>query len=272
MAGQKNRRQRRTGVVWTGIGERLKTKSAFFLGFILAPLSLLADDALIAVAANFARAAEQLESTFERNSQHRVTITTGSTGTLYAQILNGAPYDVLLAADEERPALLLESADAIGGSAFTYAIGQLVLWSANPAMIQSDLRSTLVQEEITALAIANPALAPYGIASREALQSLGVWDSVRSKIVMGENVGQTMALIATGNAPLGIVSFSQVMNGATLPSQKYLPFSEDLHAPIRQDAVLLRHGRDNLAARDFLAFLVSAEGKAVIISNGYSVN
>ena len=246
--------------------------NALCLGLTLVSPSLLADEALIAVAANFARTAQQLESTFERNTQHQVTITTGSTGILYAQILNGAPYDVLLAAVEERPALLLESADAIGGSAFTYAIGKLVLWSANPAVIHPDIQSTLVQEEISALAIANPALAPYGIASREALQSLGVWDTVRGRIVMGENVGQTLALIATGNAELGIVSLSQVVSGGTLPSQKYLPVPENLHERIRQDAVLLRHGRDNAAARDFLAFLNSREGKAAIKSSGYGVD
>jgi molybdate transport system substrate-binding protein len=242
------------------------------LAFLLISPALLADDALIAVAANFTRAAGQLESAFERESQHQVTIATGSTGSLYAQILNGAPYDVLLAADQERPALLLQSADAVGGSLRTYAIGRLVLWSANPAAIQSNLQTTLAQENIATLAIANPALAPYGIASRETLQSLGIWNAVRGKIVMGENVGQTFALIATGNAALGIVSRSQVLNGGTLSAQKFLPVPETLHERIRQDAVLLAHGRDNVAAREFLAFLESAKGKAVIQSNGYGVN
>lgn len=249
----------------------MKRTSAFCLALLAVSPALLADEALIAVATNFSRTATQLESTFEQNSRHEITITTGSTGILYAQILNGAPYDALLAADVDRPSLLLESADAIDGSAFTYAIGRLVLWSANPAVIRSDLRAALVQEGINAMAIANPALAPYGIASREALQSLGVWDTVRDRIVMGENVGQAMALIATGNAELGIVALSQVVNGGMLPSQKYLPVPESLHEPIRQNAVLLRHGRDNLAARDFLQFMQSAEGKAAIQSNGYGV-
>jgi len=249
----------------------MKRTSAICLGLLVASPSVQADEALIAVATNFARVAGQLESSFEQNTHHDVTITTGSTGILYAQILNGAPYDALLAADTERPALLLESTDAVDGSAFTYAIGSLVLWSASPAMIQSDLRSTLVQDGVSALAIANPALAPYGAASREALQSLGVWDTVRDRIVMGENVGQTMALIATGNAAIGIVSRSQVVNGDTLPGQKYLPVPQNLHERIRQDAVLLQHGSKNRAARDFLEFMKSTEGQAVIESNGYGV-
>lgn len=249
----------------------MKRTSAIFFCLLVASPSVQADEALVAVATNFARAAGQLESSFEQNTQHDVTITTGSTGILYAQILNGAPYDALLAADAERPALLLESTDAVEGSAFTYALGSLVLWSASPAAIQSDLRSTLVQDDVSALAIANPALAPYGAASREALQSLGVWDTVRDRIVMGENVGQTMALIATGNAAIGIVSRSQVVNGETLPGQKYLPVPQNLHERIRQDAVLLQHGSKNRAARDFLEFIKSTEGQAVIESNGYGV-
>jgi len=250
----------------------MNNRISLCLGLLFVSCPLLADDALIAVAANFSQTAEQLKTAFERETQHRVTITTGSTGSLYAQILNGAPYDVLLSADRERPSLLLKSGNAIAGSAFTFAIGRLVLWSANPAVIQSDLETTLAQEHITALAIANPSLAPYGIASREALQSLQVWSRVRNKIVMGENVGQTMALIATSNAELGIVSLSQLVNSETLSSGNYLLIPENLHASIRQDGVLLRHGRDNAAARDFLHFLQSTEGRAVIESNGYGVD
>lgn len=272
MAGRKSRRQRITGSALTGIGEHVKSVHSFCLTILLIPSSLLADETLVAVAANFTGTADRLEAAFEQVSHHEVTIATGSTGSLYAQIRNGAPYDILLAADQERPALLLESGDAIGGSPFTYAIGRLVLLSANPVMILADVRTTLVQEGLATLAIANPALAPYGIASREALQSLGLWNVVKGKIVMGENVGQTMALIATGNAELGIVSLAQLLHGGAFSDQAYLPVPENLHKRIRQDAVLLRHGRDNVAAREFLAFMKSAAGKAVIISDGYGVN
>ena len=249
----------------------MKKITLLVIVFLLAPRALLADDALVAVAANFSSTAGQLKSLFERNTNHRLTITSGSTGSLYAQIRNGAPYDILLAADQQRPALLLASGDAVAGSSFTFAVGRLVLWSANPALIRADLLTTLAQEDFAALAIANPALAPYGIASREALQSLGVWDSVRDRIVMGENVGQAMALVATGNAELGMLSLAQMSDGRT-PAAAYLTVAEELHEPIRQDAVLLRHGRANVAAQEFLDFLKSAEGKAVIQTNGYGVD
>lgn len=246
------------------------------ISICLAPLifSALAqaDEALIAVAANFTNVAKQLETEFEAISEHRITITTGSTGKLYAQIVNGAPYDVLLAADQERPALLEKSGDSVSGSRFTFASGRLALWSTDPDLIQSDLTATLAQEEIAVLAIANPALAPYGIASREALQSLHVWDTVRNKIVMGENVGQTHALVATGNAQAGIVALSLVLDRRVAPGIAHLVVPEDLHEPIRQDAVLLRHGYGNSAAKDFLSFLQSETGKTAIRSYGYGVD
>jgi len=237
---------------------------------ILSPLAR-SDEALIAVAANFTSAAEQLETAFELKSGHRITIASGSTGSLYAQIHNGAPYDVLLAADQERPMLLEKSGHAISGSRFTFASGRLALWSRNPELMQSDLSATLAQKRIVALAIANPALAPYGIASREALESLHIWDTVSNKIVMGENVGQAHALVATGNAQAGIVALSLVLDPDMSKGKTYLRIPEDLHAPIRQDAVLLRHGDGNSAALAFLAYLQSEAGREAITSNGYGV-
>jgi len=239
--------------------------------FFSSPL-VLAEEALIAVAANFNKVAEQLAATFEQNSAHEITITSGATGSLYAQILNGAPFDAFLAADQKRPMLLLQSSNAVPGSRFTFASGRLALWSAEPGQIRSDLAATLGQTGLVTLAIANPALAPYGNASREALQSLGVWDIVRDKIVMGENVGQTNALIATGNAQIGIVSLSLVLDSGSSPIHTYLPIPAEMHRPIRQDAILLRHGADNPAARGFLAFIRSAGGQATIESNGYGVD
>jgi len=245
--------------------------SICFVFLILSSLAR-ADEALIAVATNFTSAAEQIETAFESKSGHRITIASGSTGSLYAQIHNGAPYDVLLAADQERPMLLEKSGHAISGSGFTFASGRLALWSTNPELMQSDLSATLAQKEITSLAIANPALAPYGIASREALQSLHIWDTVRSKIVMGENVGQTHALIATGNAQAGLVALSLLLDPDMSADKTYLLIPEALHAPIRQDAVLLRHGDGNSAALEFLAYLQSEAGRAAIMSNGYGVD
>ena len=249
-------------------------KKAFF--FYLATLAVTpsaqADKALIAVAANFSGVAEQLEVAFEAGTDHEITIVSGSTGGLYAQILNGAPYDVLLAADQERPMLLEKSGEAVDGSRFTFASGRLALWSADSTLIKADLKATLQQEEIHALAIANPALAPYGIASREALQSLQVWEGVRDKLVMGQNVGQAHALIATGNAQVGVIALSQLINTDQVPGSSYLEVPKHLHAPIYQDAVLLRHGRENRAAIDFLVFLRSSAGKDAISSSGYGTN
>ncbi len=250
----------------------MKESISVCLALLVFSLPSGAEEALVAVATNFSKVAEQLENEFESRTRHDITITSGSTGILYAQVLNGAPYDVLLAADQERPLLLQDSGHAVDGSRFTFATGQLALWSADAALIQPDLLATLQQKEITALAIANPALAPYGTASREALQSLQVWDTLRDRIVMGENVGQTHALIATGNAQAGFVAVSLLTGPAEAPGKTYLPVPESLHSPIRQDAVLLRHGRSNVAAIDFLAFLQSVAGRAVILSNGYGVD
>lgn len=249
----------------------MRSAAVAFVLVLFAPPAT-ADDALVAVAANFSQAMTELAAEFRAQTGHEVIVATGSTGTLYAQITNGAPYDVLLAADQERPALLEKSGVAVAGSRFTYATGRLVLWSANATLIRSDLQATLQQEAVGSVAIANPRLAPYGMASRESLEAMGAWDSVREKIVMGENVGQTFALVATGNAQLGFVSLSQVISADDKATLRYLPVSEDLHAPIRQDAVLLQHGRSNAAAIAFLRFLREPAGKAIISHNGYGVD
>lgn len=250
----------------------MKKTISIGLVFLLGSPSLHADEALIAVAANFTTAARQLQVAFELESRHHITVSTGSTGSLYAQILNGAPHDVLLSADRERPALLLQSGHAVAGSVFTYATGRLALLSADPLTGVADIRTIVSDAGIDSVAIANPVLAPYGIASRQALQSLGAWDVVKDKIVMGENVGQTMALIATGNAGIGIVSLSQIVESDAFAAANYRPIDSNLHRPIHQDAALLKHGQDNLAAKDFVAFLQSADAKAIIKSNGYEVH
>jgi molybdate transport system substrate-binding protein len=244
----------------------------FALSMLLVSPVLHAEDALIAVATNFAVVAESLKSGYELSSGHRITIATGSTGKLYAQILHGAPFDALLAADQERPELLDESGHAIAGSRFTYASGRLALWSKDSTLLLSDIRSTLTQSGIHALAIANPAVAPYGVASRQVLQSLNLWKDLKHIIVMGENAGQTHALVETSNADLGIGAFSLVAGDGNLRGSAYLQIPENLHAPIRQDAVLLRHGAGNQAATGFLEFLKTEGAQSTIASLGYSTN
>lgn len=230
------------------------------------------DEALIAVATNFAGIAEQLETRFESTSEHRITLTTGSTGKLYAQIRNGAPFDALLAADRERPRLLESSEFGVEESRFTYAIGRLALASRDATLNGLDLRANFKHTNVRTVAIANPELAPYGIASREVLQSLRQWKINQYKIVMGENVGQAYAMLATGNASLGIVALSLVLNQKNSHAINFVEVPEGLHGPIRQDALLLAHGKENAAARAFLTFLRDDDAQSLLTNNGYGVD
>ncbi|MCL5777459.1 molybdate ABC transporter substrate-binding protein [Limibaculum sp. FT325] len=228
-----------------------------------------AADALIAVATNFLDTARAVAEGFEARTGHRVTFTAGATGKLYAQIAAGAPFDVLLAADQARPALLEAEGRAVAGSRFTYATGRLALWSADPARVGPDGAAVLEAGDFRVLAIANPDLAPYGIAARETLQSLGLWDRLGPRVVMGQNIGQTLALVATGNAELGLVALAALRApGSTLGGSAW-EVPADLHAPIRQDAVLLARGAENPAARAFLDHLQGPEARAVIARFGY---
>jgi len=204
---------------------------------LLAAAGASAGEVTVAVAANAAEAAEALAADFEQRTGHRVTVTVGSTGKLYAQILHGAPFDVFLAADQERPRLLLERGLAVADSRRTYAIGRLVLWSSDPTLEAS--AETLRGGSFRWLAIANPDLAPYGAAARATLRELGLWESLRSKIVVGENVGQSFTMAASGNAELGLVALSSVIGPRNGREGSCWEIPEHLHAPIRQDAVLL---------------------------------
>lgn len=233
------------------------------------PPKAAADTALVAVAANFAEAAEALVAPFQEASGHDLSLTTGSTGKLYAQIAAGAPFDVMLSADAGTPAQLLDGGNAVAGTAFTYATGQLTLWSSDFARIGDDARAALADPALRFVAIANPDLAPYGVAARETLQSLGLWDRLQTKIVMGQNVGQTHAMVATGAAEVGFVALSAVRSPRARIEGSRWDVPQDLYAPIRQDAVLLRHGADNAAATAFLDFLRSDEAAAVIDAFGY---
>lgn len=239
-----------------GLGPNMKPATGLAA---LAPVLLLAasgasaGEVTVAVAANAAEAVEALAADFEQRTGHRVTVTVGSTGKLYAQILHGAPFDVFLAADQERPRLLVEQGLAVEDSRRTYAVGRLVLWSPDPAVAVDGegLRGGTFRR----LALANPDLAPYGAAARETLQELGLWENLRPKIVVGENVGQAFAMAASGNAELGFVSLASALSPRHGREGSYWEIPEHLHAPIRQDSVLLDRARNNQAARDFHEFL-----------------
>lgn len=241
-------------------------------GWTLATVSsACAAETLVAVAANFAEVAEELKPVFEQRSGHRIQTTTGSTGKLYAQITEGAPFQILLSADAQTPERLEREGAGIAGSRFTYAIGRLALWSSDPNRVGADGRAALAAATVRHIAIANPELAPYGAAAREALQKLGLWDSLKNKIVMGQNIGQTHSMVATGNAQLGFVALSAVLSPRAPMQGSRWDVPQELFTPIRQDAVLLRAARGNEAARAFLQFLKSAEARHVIDQFGYGV-
>ncbi|NKC16665.1 MAG: molybdate ABC transporter substrate-binding protein [Gammaproteobacteria bacterium] len=229
-------------------------------------------EATVAVAANFSEAAKRLVQRFESASGHRVRLVSGSTGKLFAQIVNSAPFDVFLAADTATPSVLVERGFGIGESQFTYALGRLVLWSADPQLLQGDGAAILRQERFRTLAIANPELAPYGLAARQTLAHLGLWRRLASRIARGENVGQAHTLVATGNAELGFVARSflsaEQASSPVLGSRWDVPAY--MHDPIRQDAVLTAYGKTNAAAFEFLAFVRSAAAGRIIHSFGYA--
>ncbi len=238
---------------------------------LLSPMLATADTALIAVATNFAETAETLVQDFENLGEHEIEISSAATGKHYAQIVNGAPFDALLAADQERPRRLEESAHAVVGTRFVYAVGKLTLWSPDEELIGDNGTEVLERQEFRALAIANPALAPYGAAAKEVLQSLGLWSALEAKIVMGENVGQAFALAATRNAELGLVALASVISKRNTRNGSRWDVPAHLHAPIRQEAVLLVHGYENAAAVAFLAYLRSDAARLTITAYGYGL-
>jgi molybdate transport system substrate-binding protein len=231
--------------------------------------SAQAEQVTVATAANFTAAMQRLAPDFERASGHKLVSSFGATGKLYAQISNGAPFDVLLSADDATPAKLEMEGFAVTGTRFTYAIGRLVLWSPQSGVVDEN-GAILKSGDFAHLAIANPKTAPYGAAAEQALRRLGAWDRLTPRLVYGENIAQTFQFVHTGNAQLGFVALAQVR---ALPpdrhgSQWLVP--ESLHEPLRQDAVLLKRAADKPAARAFLDYLRSPKARAIIEDLGYA--
>jgi molybdate transport system substrate-binding protein len=217
------------------------------------------------VASNFSSTAHEISEQFSQVSGFRVRITTASTGKLYAQIVNGAPFDVLLAADAERPQRLEAAGAGVAGTRFTYALGALVLWSRQA----DDCRAALQRADGGRIAIANPETAPYGAAAKSFLQQSGLWDSLRDRLVVGENISQTLQFAASGNAELGFIARSQLQAPSLPPASCSWPVPATMHATIDQQAILLRRGADAQGARLFLEFLRSDAGRAIILRHGY---
>lgn len=233
------------------------------------PSQVAAAEVTVAVASNFAAPMQAIAQDFERASGHKVVLAFGATGQLYAQIRNGAPFAILLSADNATPAKLEREGLAVAGSRFTYATGRLVLWSKKPGFVDAQ-GEVLRSGRFERIAIANPKLAPYGAAAVEALSQLGLRERVAPKLVEGSNISQTYQFVSSGNAQLGLVAMSQVVENGQLREGSAWVVPADLHAPILQDAVLLQPGKNKPAATALLAYLQSDQAKAVIRAFGYA--
>jgi molybdate transport system substrate-binding protein len=228
-------------------------------------------DVQVAVAANFGAPMRRLATEFERHSHHGVHIVTAATGTLYAQIENGAPFEILLAADEGTPRRLEAEGKGVPGSRFTYALGRLVLWSARPGYVDG-AGAVLRQGHFAHIAVANPRLAPYGAAAFEVLRALGLAETLGPRLVLGENVSQAAQFVVTGAAELGFVALSQVRSPGQAAAGSWWLVPDGLYSPIRQGAVLLRPGAEDPAARALLEYLRSPEARVTIESYGYGLD
>ena len=227
-------------------------------------LPAAAGEVIAAVAANFTEPAQEIATLFTEKTGHTVTYAFGPSGQFYAQITQGAPFEVFLSADAARPKKAIEEGYAVAGSDFTYAVGKLVLWSADPARV--DDKGAVLKTDLEHVAIADPKSAPYGAAAIEAMQKLGVYETLEPKLVTGKSITQAYEFVATGNAPVGFVAYSQVI-GKTVGSSWMVP--ADLYQPIRQDAVLLKTGAEDAAAKAYLDFLKTPEALEIIRKYGY---
>lgn len=238
--------------------------SAISLGLLCSTTSF-AYELRVAVASNFAPIMEKLIPAFEKESGHTITLIAGATGQHYTQIINGAPYDFFLSADDERPGMLVKEGKAVDGSVFTYAIGQLVLWSSEAGVVD-DQGAVLKGNGFEHIAVANPRLAPYGEAAEEVLRKMNLWDSLQGKIVMGENITQTLQFVESGNAQLGFIARSQWLEVDADRKGSAWEVPADMHAAIVQQGVLLH---DTAASQELKTFLQSEYAKSVIEDAGY---
>jgi len=238
--------------------------------FFSLAMQVRAAEVSVAVAANFTAPMQKIAQAFEQETGHKAILAFGATGNFYAQIRNGAPFQILLAADDETPVRIEKEGLGVAGSRFTYATGKLVLWSKQPGLVD-DKGEILRSGKFQRIALANPKLAPYGAAAIETMTKLGVLQEIQSKVVQGENIEQTYQFISTENAQLGFVALSQVFADGKVAQGSAWIVPSTLHSAIRQDAILLTKGNDNPAAMALMNFLRSNTAKAVIRSYGYEL-
>lgn len=232
--------------------------------------SAWADQVQVAVAANFTAPIQALAKDFEKDTGHTLVASYGSTGQFYAQINNGAPFDVFLAADDSTPAKLEQEKAIVPGSRFTYAIGTLALWSPKPGYVDSK-GEVLRKNDFKHLSIANPKAAPYGLAATQVLEQLKLTDVTHAKLVEGQNITQAYQFVSTGNAELGFVALSQIYKDGKVSEGSAWIVPANLHEPIRQDAVILSKGQDNPAAKALVDYLKTPKAAALIKSYGYEI-
>jgi len=241
----------------------------FLCGLMSSPLQ--ASEVSVAVASNFAGPMERLVPLFQKESGHTVKVTLGASGKLNLQIRGKAPFDAFLSADEELPRLLVQDGLAVTGSRFAYATGNLVLWSAQPGLVD-EKASVLNKGNFNMLAIANPRFSPYGVAAKETLTKLTMWNSIQEKLMKGESVTETRQLVVTEKADLAFIALSQLMrDGKMVEGGSWWQVPSEMHKPINQNAVLLTGAKDPVAAKAFLAFLKSEKARAVMRGFGYEV-
>lgn len=241
---------------------------AFGLAALLSSATY-ADSVQVGVAANFAPTLKAMADDFSQQTRHTLLISPEATGKLYAQIKNGAPYEVFLSADQTTPKKLADEGDAIASSQFTYAIGKLALWSADPTLIDAQ-GEVLKTGEARHLAIANPKTAPYGAAAVSVMEALGVYSRWQARLVQGENIAQAFQFIGTGNAELGFVALSQIMRDGKLTRGSAWIVDPGLHSPLRQDVILLKRGERNPAAIALMQYLQGTAAKQLMHQHGYA--
>ena len=236
--------------------------------FVAYATNLRAEEALVAVAANFSAPMQQIAASFQKDTGHQLKMSFGATGGIYAQIKNGGPFDVFLSADQITPQKLEAEGLGVAATRFNYAIGQLVLWSKQDGLVD-DKGQVLRNKNIQRIALANPKLAPYGVAAWETMTALGLLEELKPKMVQGDNIAQTYQFVSTQNAQVGFVALSQVFSNGQLTSGSAWIVPPHLYKPIRQDVILLKNGKDNSAAKALLIYLKGEKAKAVMKSYGY---